>query len=74
MRWVLLLAFWLVPATAEACSMCAFSQVERQAYLYPTLLLMVVPLVMLGGFVFWLWRASQNDARPGVDSSFIRPT
>jgi hypothetical protein len=59
-----------MPATALACSVCgAVSEPTKRAYLTTTILLSAIPLAMIGGFLYWLKRASRMrddaDLSPG---------
>jgi len=48
---------WLTPVVAAACSVC-FSGAEesRAAFIGTTVFLSVLPLAMIGGLVWWIWR------------------
>ena len=47
----------LVPAKAHACSMCMLADPKTAGtYLGMTVMMSILPLSMLGGLVYWLWR------------------
>jgi hypothetical protein len=54
----LLLAAWFVgaPAVVHACPMCFQSGGNDGAFLYGSILLMVVPVLSLGGLGYWAYR------------------
>jgi len=59
-----------VPA-AEACSVCSAAQDDsvREAFLVTTVFLSVLPLLLVGGFAWWLRRRMRElDARSGQPS------
>ena len=62
------IAIGSVASIAEACPSCASPLEEnRQAFVDTTIFLTVVPLAMIGGFVWWLRRrAKQLDANPDI--------
>jgi hypothetical protein len=69
---------WTAARSALACSVCGASTTETaMAFLWMTLLLSALPLLMIGGGVFWLWsraqaedrRAQQALERYGLDSA-----
>ena len=50
-------AAWLLPAAARACSVCAGTLGgDATWYLWATLLMLVVPVALIGGFGLWLRR------------------
>jgi hypothetical protein len=69
---VLALAALSVASTADwarACPSCASPLEEnRQAFVDTTIFLTVVPLVMIGGLIWWIRRkAREMDNRPQID-------
>ena len=59
--WVLVMAAALLlaaPEAAEACSVCSAAQDDsvREAFLVTTVFLSVLPLLLVGGFAWWLRR------------------
>jgi hypothetical protein len=67
------LAFAIVtsPRLAEACSVCVDPEAEnRTAFIITTVLLSVLPLLLVGGMVAWLWRRAaqlQADVEVGAN-------
>ncbi|MEN8184500.1 MAG: hypothetical protein ABFS46_18395 [Myxococcota bacterium] len=64
-RWAILLAPALLlsaPRAAEACSVCsaASSDSVRDAFLVTTVFLSVLPLLLVGGFAWWLRRRTRE--------------
>jgi hypothetical protein len=63
-RLILLLGLAL-PRVAPACAVCFSGRDEsRTAYVLTTVLLSALPLLLVGGFVWWArrrWRALQQD-------------
>jgi hypothetical protein len=54
----------LWPAAASACPVCFVArEASRLAFMWTALLMTFLPLAMLGGIVYWLWRTSQRDSR-----------
>jgi hypothetical protein len=54
------------PEAAEACSVCSAAQDDsvREAFLVTTVFLSVLPLLLVGGFAWWLRRRVRElDAR-----------
>lgn len=50
---------------AQACPSCASPLEEnRQAFVDTTILLTVLPLIMIGGFIWWLRRKAQQLEPP----------
>ena len=44
-------------STAKACSVCGFGQDgSRDAYLFTTALLTLIPLSIMGGMAYFAWR------------------
>ncbi len=70
----LVAALSLAPRAAEACAVC-FSGREgsRVAFIVTTAILTVLPLALIGGFVFWLRRRAreQSSAAPPAPSSSL---
>ena len=77
--WALSLAIaWLaiaaLPDPAAACSVCyAGAEESRKAFLLTTVLLSLLPLGMIGTFVWWIWRRmreaeASNHALPFGDA------
>jgi membrane protein implicated in regulation of membrane protease activity len=49
--------FSMLPAAAEACSACILADPKTSAtYLKMTLVMSALPLSLLGGVTYWLWR------------------
>ena len=62
-RW--LLSLWLlVPAPAFACAVCGLGQNDESAgaFFRGTMLLSLMPLSVIGGIVFYLYRATKAPA------------
>jgi hypothetical protein len=56
-------AFLLLPELAGACAVCiSGTDDNRQAFLVTTGLMTVLPLAMVGGFIFWLVRRLRRAA------------
>jgi hypothetical protein len=76
------LAAALSPAVASACSVCsAGGEESRTAFIVATAGMSVLPLAMIGGLVWWIWRrarqreslhASAGDATAPVTSSRLQ--
>ncbi len=69
-RWLPVLAALarLLPASARACSVCYDPTEEnRQAFLGSTAILTLLPLALIGGGGWWLWR--RIEAAEGEPSS-----
>ena len=68
--WALVVAaalFLAAPEAAEACSVCSAAQDDsvREAFLVTTVFLSVLPLLLVGGFAWWLRRRVRElDAAP----------
>ncbi len=63
-RMMVVVALVVVPAAALACPSCVNTQEEnRVAYLVTTAFLSLLPLAMMGGIGFWLWRSARAAAR-----------
>lgn len=58
----------VTPASAFACAVCFDANDEsREAFVNMTILLSLLPLGIIGGTIFYLWRkarALENDERP----------
>ena len=50
-----------LPASIEACAVCGLSGTRDSwlAYLVMTLVMSALPLVMIGGVAFWVYRRSK---------------
>ncbi len=58
---VLIALFVFVPDLARACAVCGFGEDEsRVAYIGTTVFLSFLPLVLIGGTVFYYWRHHQR--------------
>lgn len=71
MRWLLTIATLAVGSSeslARACSACSSPLEEnRQAFVDTTIFLTLVPLFMIGGFIWWLRRkARQLEPPPNI--------
>jgi hypothetical protein len=65
----LLLFVASTPAIAHACPMCfAGGEQNADAFLYGSILLMLVPVLSLGGLGFWAYRRIK-----AIDDGIIRP-
>lgn len=52
------------PGSASACPVCFVArEASRLAFLWTAILMTFLPLAMMGGIVYWLWRSSQRDSR-----------
>jgi hypothetical protein len=64
-------AIVISPRLAQACSVCADPEAaNRTAFIITTVLLSVLPLLLVGGMVAWLWRRAaqlEAEAEVGVD-------
>jgi len=60
---VVLFIVVLMPVAAQACSVCGggYTQKQQDAYLFITILLASMPLIMGGGLVFWFYRKFRNQ-------------
>lgn len=59
-------ALLAAPEAAEACAVCSAAQDDsvREAFLVTTVFLSVLPLLLVGGFAWWLRRRIRElDAR-----------
>ncbi|MEW5852078.1 MAG: hypothetical protein AB2A00_25040 [Myxococcota bacterium] len=64
--WMVLIAVLLLPELVLACPACALRQEKnRVAYLVTTALLSVIPLLSVGGLVWWMRKrlAEQEQAQ-----------
>ena len=70
MRWLASLIVLFAASAAEvahACPTCASPLEEnRQAFVDTTILLTVLPLAMIGGFVWWLRRKARSVEPPQI--------
>jgi hypothetical protein len=59
------------PEAAEACSVCSAAQDDsvREAFLVTTVFLSVLPLLLVGGFAWWLRRRVRE-----LDASSEQPS
>ena len=65
---VLLVAFLASPTTAWACAVCGgFSDDEKGAYIGTTALLSFLPLGLIFGGVYYVYRASQTHVSPMLE-------
>ncbi|MGD0965654.1 MAG: hypothetical protein ABSA57_17320 [Candidatus Acidiferrales bacterium] len=56
--------FSLIPAAAHACSACILADPRTSGtYLKMTLIMSALPLGLLGGLTFWLWRRYSPQGR-----------
>ncbi len=67
----LALAVLLAPQAADACSVCFSGQDQaRVAFIVTTAFMTALPLLLIGGFVFWLRSLSRagerREVEPGV--------
>jgi hypothetical protein len=59
---LLLLVFLVSGGDAFACAVCGTAiESSRKAFIYSTALLSIVPLAMIGGLVFYLFRVSRRE-------------
>ena len=79
MRWLLSVGAAAVGSAAglaHACSVCSSPLEEnRQAFVDTTIFLTIVPLFMIGGFIWWLRRKARNLEPPAeiaVSDSLLR--
>lgn len=55
---------WAAPRLSLACAVCGFGREEnRMAFLLTTVVLSVLPLMSIGGVVFWIWRQARLQAQ-----------
>ncbi len=52
------------PRAAEACSVCMSGRDDetRAAFLGTTVLLSILPLLLIGGIAWWVWRLARRQA------------
>lgn len=56
--------FSLIPAAAHACSACILADPKTSGtYLKMTLMMSALPLALLGGLTYWLWRRYSPRSR-----------
>jgi hypothetical protein len=61
---IALLLSW-APAGAQACSACILADPKTSAtYLKMTLVMSALPLALLGGITYWLWRRYSPSSKP----------
>lgn len=54
---------WLWPSVVLACPVCFVArEASRLAFLWTAILMTFLPLCMMGGLVYWLWRQAQRQA------------
>lgn len=54
---------WLWPSVGLACPVCFVArEASRLAFLWTAILMTFLPLCMMGGLVYWLWRQAQRQA------------
>jgi hypothetical protein len=72
----LALAASSLPATALACDSCiaASSSAVQWAFITGSIFLSVTPLVVVGGFVWWLWRRARRLAEEEETGVIHLPT
>ncbi len=53
------------PTIAEACSVCMTGREDenRIAFLVTTVFLSLLPLAILGGVVYWIWRRMRDQSQ-----------
>jgi hypothetical protein len=58
-------AIAVLPDAAAACSVCyAGAEESRKAFLFTTVLLSLLPISMIGGLAWWVWRSARDADRP----------
>ncbi|HNN95663.1 MAG TPA: hypothetical protein PKI03_25465 [Pseudomonadota bacterium] len=60
-----LLALWVVlsPGDALACPVCFVArEASRLAFMWTAILMTFLPLAMIGGIVYWIWRSARRAA------------
>jgi hypothetical protein len=64
-----------VPRVAAACAVCmaGYNDETRQAFLASTAFMSLLPLLLIGGLVWWLRRRARSG-REGVRGPGERPT
>jgi hypothetical protein len=51
----------LAPSDALACAVCGFGEDKSsQIFLYSTMVLSLVPLGLIGGILYWLYRSTKR--------------
>lgn len=61
---VALAALAMIPAVAQACPACMVTDPQNAGtYLGMTLMMSALPLGMVGGLAYWLWRRYSQAAR-----------
>jgi hypothetical protein len=76
--WWTLFLFLIATRKIFACAVCGTAiEASRQAFIYSTTLLTLMPLFMVGGLVYYLFRASrsrqQEELSQGLDSETVLP-
>lgn len=55
-----LTAFLVKPGSVLACAVCGFGEDSRAAFISTTALMTFVPLILIGGFIYWIYRRAQS--------------
>ena len=67
-RLVPLLLMLLWPVAALACPVCFNAREEsRHAFLWTAIAMTLLPLSLIGGLGYWLWRRVRADAAPAAE-------
>lgn len=57
----------MVPTWAAACPVCFnMREASRLAFVWTAVLMSLLPLAMIGGVIFWVWRQSRRNAEGGA--------
>ena len=63
---VVALALVALPEAAAACSVCnGGAEESRQAFLFTTVLLSLLPIGMICGLAWWIWRHFREEEAAG---------
>jgi len=55
---------WLWPSVVLACPVCFVArEASRLAFLWTAILMTFLPLCMMAGIIYFLWRQAQRSAR-----------
>jgi hypothetical protein len=66
---------WLSPALALACPVCFVArEASRLAFLWTAILMTFLPLCMMGGIVYYLWRQVQRGAGASTSDAPADPS
>jgi di/tricarboxylate transporter len=58
-----------LPEAAAACSVCyGGGEESRKAFLFTTVLLSLLPISMIGGFGWWVWRHLREDEPAAISA------